>query len=243
MLARELRQVAELLVVAPDGERSANSHAVDITASWRYRRVGEDEYAVDGTPADCVYVAVTQFASRRPDLVVSGINNGYNLGTDVLYSGTVAAAAEGVVLGFPGIALSMDRDGKRETVERAARFGAALATWVLQSGWHPAWTLLNVNVPGGCTEDRFALGAMGTRVYRPAPRQKTTWPAQGTIELTRPGAAATNGAKGEDAEILESGMIAMTPLRLDWTARDQLDLGDRMTLPGFESTGRAGGNG
>lgn len=243
VLARELRQVGDLLIVAPDGERSATSHAVQISACWRYRRLGEGEYALDGTPADCVYAAVTQLASRQPDLVVSGINNGYNLGTDVLYSGTVAAAAEGVVLGSPGIAVSMDRDADRETVERAARFGAELASWVLRSGWGPAWTLLNVNVPCGCKDDLYALGAMGTRVYRPAPRQRTTWPGQGTIELTRPGASATQGAKGEDAEILDAGMISVSPLRLDWTARDQLDMGERMNLDGFESGGRAGDNG
>jgi len=243
VLARKLRRVADLLVVAPDSERSATSHAVQISGRWRYERRGHDEYAVDGTPADCVYVAVTQFAPRRPDLVLSGINNGFNLGTDVLYSGTVAAAAEGVVLGIPGIALSADRDADPDTVERAARFGAALASWVLESGWSPVWTLLNVNVPVGCLDNRFALGAMGTRVYRPAPRQHSDWPGQGTLSLTRPGASATHGAKGEDAEILEAGMISVSPLRLDWTARDQLDLGERMALDGFESGRRAGDHG
>jgi len=232
--------VGEVLIVAPDGERSATSHAVQIAARWRYRRVGEGEYALDGTPADCVYAGVTQLAPRKPDLVVSGINNGYNLGTDVLYSGTVAAAAEGVVLGIRGVAVSMDRDADVETVERAARFGGELARWVVRSGWAPAWTLLNVNVPIGCRDNRYALGAMGTRVYRPAPRQRSTWPDHGTIELRRPGASATDGAAGEDAENLERGMISVSPLRLDWTARDQLDLGERMTLAGFESGGRAG---
>jgi 5'-nucleotidase len=243
VLARELRRVAELLIVAPDGERSAASHAVQISARWRYRRLGEGEFALDGTPADCVYAAVTQLTTRRPDLIVSGINNGYNLGTDVLYSGTVAAAAEGVVLGFPGIALSTEYGADREAAERAARFGAALATWVLESGWRPPWTLLNVNVPSGCTDDRFAVGAMGTRRYRPAQRQQETWPGQGTIELTRPHASATEGAEGEDAEILNAGMIAVSPLRLDWTARDQLDLGERMILAGFESGGRVSDDG
>jgi len=243
ILARELRRVAEVLVVAPDGERSATSHAINISARWQYQRLGEGEYAVDATPADCVYVAVTQLASRPIDLVVSGINNGYNLGTDVLYSGTVAAAAEGVVLGMPGIALSMEYGADPETTERAARFGASLAAWVLDSEWKPAWTLLSVNVPNGCTDDRFAVGAMGTRRYRPAPRQRETWPEQGTIELTRPHAAATEGAQGEDAQVLNAGMISVSPLKLDWTATEQLDLGERMTLAGFESGGRMDGHG
>lgn len=243
VLARELRAVAELLVVAPDGERSATSHAVQISARWRYRRLGEGEFALDATPADCVYAAVTQLATRPPDLVVAGINNGYNLGTDVLYSGTVAAAAEGVVLGFPGIALSVEHGADRDTTERAARFGAALATWVLESAWNPPWTLLNVNVPSRCTDNRFAVGAMGTRRYRQAERQRETWPGQGTIELTRPHAAGTQGAQGEDAEILNAGMIAVSPLRLDLTARDQLNLGEKMTLAGFESGGRVSDDG
>ncbi len=243
MLAEELRGVGDLLIVAPDGERSAKSHSVDIKARWRYQRVARDEYALDGTPADCVYAAVTQLAPRRPDLVVSGINNGFNLGTDVIYSGTVAAAAEGVVLEIPGIALSMDRGADPTLVGRAARFGAALANWVLETGWHPRWTLLNVNVPADCSSDRFAISAMGTRVYRSAPRQQESWPAQGTIELTRPGAAATLGADGEDAQTLNRGIISVTPLRLDWTDPSELSLGDRMTLVGFESEGRAGDNG
>ncbi len=235
LIARQLRRVAEVLVVAPDGERSATSHAINISANWHYRRLDSGEYAVDATPADCVYVAVTQLAPRPPTLVVSGINSGYNLGTDVIYSGTVAAAAEGVVLGIPGIALSMEYGATADTAERAARFGAALAAWVIDSDWHPPWTLLNVNVPESATGDRFAVGAMGTRRYRSAPRQRQTWPGQGTIKLTRPPGAATQGAQGEDAQILNAGMIAVTPLKLDWTARDQLDLGKRISLTGFES--------
>lgn len=236
-LAAVLREVAEVLIVAPDGERSATSHAVDISARWQYRRLGEGEYALDGTPADCVYVGVTQFAPRPPDLVVSGINNGYNLGTDVLYSGTVAAAAEGVVLDIPAIALSTDRDADAETVAHAARFGGALASWVLRSGWHPRWTMLNVNVPGGCRQERYAVTAMGTRLYRRAPQQQETWPDQGTIELTRPGAAATHGAEGEDAAALDRGIISVSPLKLDWTDREQRALSSRMELGGFESEG------
>jgi 5'/3'-nucleotidase len=242
VLARELRTVADVLVVAPDGERSATSHAINISANWKYRRLGEGEYSLDGTPADCVYVAMTQLAPRPPALVVSGINNGYNLGTDVLYSGTVAAAAEGVVLGVPGIALSMEYGAPPETGQRAARFGAALASWVLDSGWHPPWTLLNVNVPIRCSGDRFGVGAMGTRRYRPAPRQQETWPEQGTLSLTRPAASATHGAQGEDAQILNEEMIAVSPLKLDWTARDQLNLGEHMSLTGFESNGRLSDN-
>ncbi len=243
LLARELREVGDLLLVAPDGERSASSHSVSISGTWRYERVGEGEFAVNGTPADCVYLGVTQLAPRRPALVVSGINDGYNLGTDVFYSGTVAAAAEGAVLQLPAIAISTDRGAPPEAVLRAARFGAALASWIIRRGWDPPHTLLNVNVPPSLGDDagRYRLTAQGTRVYRSAARQRETWPDRGVIRLTRPGAPATEGATGEDADALRRGLISVTPLRLDLTAPGELErLGRELCILGFESEPEAG---
>ncbi|MFH2006304.1 MAG: 5'/3'-nucleotidase SurE [bacterium] len=248
ILTAELRARFEVLVVAPDRERSAVSHWVTMAGSWRVQRLAPDTFSVDGTPADCVYLGVCQLAARTPSLVVSGVNNGYNLGTDVIYSGTVAAAAEAAVLGIPSVAISAEAGSRTPTFEQAARFATALAGWIIDQRWAPPWTFLNVNVPADTDGDRFGVGAMGTRRYQRAERQDLSLRnelEERVISLYRPFAAGTHGAQGEDSDILRQKMIAVSPLRLDWTAIDQLDLAQRMSLDGFESdsAGSAAGEG
>lgn len=154
VLAEALAPLGELWIVAPDRERSATSHAISLHKPLRIRELGPREYSVDGTPTDCVYMALNHLMGQPPDLVVSGINHGPNLGNDVLYSGTVSAAMEGALFGYRAIAMSMClpevRTKPTEAADFAAgaQFAASLAKGVLERPM-PAGVLLNVNVPVG----------------------------------------------------------------------------------------------
>src|SRR5689334_8614798 len=144
-LEAALSSVGEVVVVAPDREQSACSHALTLHRPLRIDCIGDSRFVVDGTPTDCINLAINGILKRRPALVVSGINRGANLGDDITYSGTVSAAMEGTLLGVPSIAVSLI-DRATFDFGVAASFAARLASWVLTNGL-PADTLLNVNVP------------------------------------------------------------------------------------------------
>src|SRR5687767_15594653 len=146
-LAAALRPLGDVIVVAPHIEASAIGHALTLRRPLRMERLREDVYEVDGTPTDCVNVAITQLYPTPPDLVVSGINKGYNLGDDVTYSGTVSGALEGSLLGIPSIAVSLER-GAEYDFTVAAEAAASVAEAVLERGL-PARTFININVPSG----------------------------------------------------------------------------------------------
>ena len=148
VLADALEGLGEVWVVAPDSEQSAVSHALTLDRPLRIKRLGERRMVVDGTPTDCVAIAISNLMGGLvPDLVVSGINFGFNMGADVHYSGTVSAAFEGVILGAPAIAVSLGV-GEGLSFHLAAKFACELSEWVLEHGLPPE-TLLNVNVPVG----------------------------------------------------------------------------------------------
>src|SRR5262245_25441987 len=145
-LSKALEAVGEVTVVAPASEQSATAHSLTLARPLRARQVGERRYTVDGTPTDCILLAMTKILSEPPDIVVSGINHGANLGDDVTYSGTVAGALEAAVFKLPGIAVSLAaREGD---FTPAASFAAVLTAKVLKVGL-PAGSILNVNVPVG----------------------------------------------------------------------------------------------
>ncbi|OGQ91468.1 MAG: 5'/3'-nucleotidase SurE [Deltaproteobacteria bacterium RIFOXYA12_FULL_58_15] len=147
-LADRLEDLGEVWVVAPDRERSAASHAISLHRPLRIEQLGARRFSVDGTPCDCVYVGLHHLMDGDPAVVVGGINHGANLGNDVLYSGTLAAAMEGALFGFPAVAVSSatsDRDGD---FSLAAEIGAKVIASVLERPMHPG-VLLNVNVPKG----------------------------------------------------------------------------------------------
>lgn len=236
VLVVAMQDRCDVLVAAPMEERSASSHCVNMVAEWVIHRLSPDRYGVEGSPADCVYLALCQLAPRPASLVISGINRGFNLGTDVFYSGTVAAAAEGVILGVPGIAVSAEASASARVLERAARFTAALAMWVLSHRWAPRATLLNVNVPARGT-DAFSLGALGARAYPRAARIPGSIASGSLVRLERPRLVGTEGSEGQDADIVRAGRIALTPLRLDWTHPEELEyLSENMRLDGFDAT-------
>jgi 5'-nucleotidase len=222
-LAEALGPVGEVVVVAPDRERSAVSHSLTLHRPLRVEEFGPARFAIDGTPTDCVNLAVNGILKRRPALVVSGINKGANLGDDVTYSGTVSAAMEGTLLGISSLAVSLlGRTTFR--FEVAADFMRHLATWVIERGLPPD-TLLNVNVPAlddGQPVRGFALTRMGRRRYGDAivekvdPRgKKYYWIGGEELEFV--------DEEGTDFHAVSQGLISVTPIHLDLTNYKSFD--------------------
>jgi 5'-nucleotidase len=222
-LATALDGVGDVVVVAPDREQSACSHALTLHRPLRIDEMGERRYSVDGTPTDCVNLAINAILKERPALLVSGINRGANLGDDVTYSGTVSAAMEGTLLGVPSIAMSLIGRGTFDFAI-AADFAARLAAWVLAHGL-PTDTLLNVNVPQefeGAAPRAVALTRMGRRRYGDAivekldPRgRKYYWIGGEEVPFV--------AEEGTDFHAVHQGLISVTPIHLDLTNYRTLD--------------------
>jgi 5'-nucleotidase len=215
-LADSLRAIGEVWVVAPDRERTAVGHALTLHKPLRITRVGLRVFSINGTPTDCVNLAVKLLMRGKPALLVSGINRGVNLGDDVTYSGTVSAALEGTILGVPSIAVSQEgRDRFRFSV--AAGYAARIARLVLAYGL-PEETLLNVNVP-----NRPARAVTGVRITSLSRRRfenpiiekvdphgrKYYWIAGTRVSWDR--------SRGSDHEAVRRGMVSITPIHLDTT--------------------------
>lgn len=215
-LRRSLDRLGETVVFAPKSEKSGASHSFSLRKPlevvWRDQRT----VSVDGTPTDCVMLAVRGLMPRRPDLVVSGINHGPNLGDDVTYSGTVAGAIEGTLLGIPSLAVS-SVDWTKPKFTAAAAVAARVAAMVLRRGL-PRNTLLNVNVPSvppGAIKG-YRVTRLGKRIYRDV-----------IVERKAPGGRKyfmIDGADpdwereaGTDFAAIERGCVSITPFHLDWT--------------------------
>jgi 5'-nucleotidase len=213
LLSKALSGLGEVIVVAPDREQSASGHSLTLTRPLRLQKLEERVYAVDGTPTDCVSLAVQWLLKDDlPDLVVSGINFGLNLGNDVTYSGTVSATFEGTLLGIPSVAFSQEV-AEGFSFEPAARFAAHLVETLLGSS-PPKDLLLNVNVPAG-GYDGVRFTRLGHRVYRQAvvekvdPRGRKYYWIAGTPEWQE--------EEGTDCKAIADGQISVTPLHLDLT--------------------------
>jgi 5'-nucleotidase len=214
VLADRLESLAEVWVVAPRAEQSAVSHALTLDRPLRIERLGERRFAVDGTPTDCVALGIASLMGKpAPDLVVSGVNSGANMGVDVHYSGTVAAAFEGVILGSPALAVSQVR-GNGFSFVTAAEVSHRLAQWLLTSGL-PADTLLNVNVPPFAPRG-VTLTRLGVRRYTEGiieqvdPRGKQIYWIGGGEPVWEP-------IPGTDFHEVAAGYVSVTPLHLDLT--------------------------
>jgi len=213
-LASALEGLGAVYVVAPDRERSAASHSLTLHRPLRIMKTGPREYAIDGTPTDCVTLAVNSILPRTPDIVLSGINLGTNLGEDVLYSGTVAAAMEGTMLGIPSVSMSMAAPFER-SVDCASEFAARITGRVLAEGL-PADTLLNVNVPACKNIKGHKVTSLGKRFYNDVviekidPRGKKYFWIGGEMDRWE-------GGKGSDFHAISRGYISITPLHFDMT--------------------------
>lgn len=217
-LAEALAPLGEIIVVAPERNRSGASNSLTLDRPLRASRIGENRFAVDGTPADCVYLAITTLLDAPPDLVISGINAGENLGDDVLYSGTVAAAMEGCLLGSPALAFSLASPEPRDYAN-AARIARALAEKVIREGMARDW-LLNVNIPG---DEAASLAT--ARVTRLGRRTREA----GTIRQEDPrgvpvywigpaGQPGVEAGPGTDFHAIADGRVSITPLQMDLSA-------------------------
>ncbi|MFN0098252.1 MAG: 5'/3'-nucleotidase SurE [Gemmatimonadaceae bacterium] len=226
-LERAAQPLGEVWVVAPDREQSATSHSLTLHHPLRPVQLGERRWQVDGTPTDCVMLAIETLLPARPDFVLSGINHGPNMGEDVLYSGTVAAAMEGLALGVPSIAVSFAGrvfrsddhllDDQVETLSNLLRHLTALPKF-------PADTLLNVNLPNVPATDvkGVKLTRLGRRVFSDSlQKMKDPWGRE--IFWIGGGSVAWSGTEDSDFRAVKDGYISVTPLHLDLTARDRLD--------------------
>jgi 5'-nucleotidase len=236
-LADALKPLGRVIVVAPAKEASAVGHALTLHHPLRLERMGEDVYAVDGTPTDCVNIAVAIVLKGLPDLVVSGINTGWNLGDDVTYSGTVAGALEGALLGVPSIAVSLQRTRDRHfDFSCAAATAAQLAAQVLSSGLPPR-TLLNLNVP------KVVTG--GIKVTVQAKRNHVTSVAERMDPKHRPyywideALDEWESHDRSDYQAVRDGYISVTPLQPDLTAHDALEITERLVKKAGSTETRA----
>jgi 5'/3'-nucleotidase len=215
-LAASLGEHADIVIVAPETEQSATSHALSLHHPLRLRRVDKQVFALDGTPADCVYVALhagQRVLPRRPDLVASGLNHGLNLGQDVFYSGTVAAAREGALRGIPAIAASAHSTA---SLEAAATFTTQVALELLKMGPYERGTpLLNVNIPKDWMGEVRAT-RLGERIYEEIVDFRKDPRGREYLWLGGPGVRHEK-APGTDTDAFDEGVASITPLILDLT--------------------------
>lgn len=218
-LTEALERVADVVVVAPDRNRSAASSSLTLHTPLRVMEVAKNRYKVDGTPSDCVHLALTGFLDDEPDLVVSGINHGANLGDDVIYSGTVAAALEGRFLGLPTIAVSLV-GRKLEYFDTAARVASELVQKIDRAGL-ASDTVLNVNVPNRPYQE--LQGIQATRLgFRHKAEQilQDKDPYGRPIYWIGPAGDGQDAGEGTDFHAIESGAASVTPLRVDLTRHE-----------------------
>ena len=226
-LAAALRPLGQVIVAAPHIEASAIGHALTLRRPLRLEQLRDGVYEIDGTPTDCVNIAITKLFGTMPDLVVSGINKGYNLGDDVTYSGTVSGALEGALLGVPSIAVSLARSSGQYDFSHAASATATIAALVLRAGLAPR-TFLSLNVPAGKPKG-FKLTVQAKRNHvtivdeRIDPRGKPYY-------WIEEGENAWEPHDRSDFQAVCDGYVSVTPLQPDLTDYDALAKLERLAL-------------
>ena len=219
-LAAHLAPLGEITVVAPERDRSGASNSLTLDRPLTVRRAANGYWFVNGTPTDCVHLAVTGFLDHTPDIVVSGINHGSNMGDDTIYSGTVAAATEGFLLGIPSIAMSLTSHAGRN-FDAAGRVAAELvARFKKEPLGEPV--LLNVNVPDAEQPGPMEVTRLGKR-HKAEPVVKTQNPRGATIWWIGAAGDAADAGPGTDFHAVAQGRVSVTPLQIDLTHHAQLD--------------------
>lgn len=213
-LARALGRLGRVVVVVPERERSAASHAITLHKPIRVRKLEPNFYIMNGTPADCTRFGVIAMMKEKCDLVVSGINHGANLGADTMYSGTVGAAKEACMLGISALAVSVTTKEEKPHFDTAARMAVVVAREMLNRGL-PQHTLLNVNVPNHPWRSLkgVAVTTLGRRIYGRALSPRTD--PRGQTYYWMAGAVPRGVAEpGSDIAAIEAGKVSVTPLKL-----------------------------
>ena len=222
-MRHDLSEAADVVLVAPENEQSASSHSLSLHRPLRLRTVEPAVFALDGTPADCVYVALyagTRVLPRRPDLIVSGINHGMNLGQDAFYSGTIAAAREGALRGIPAVASSAHPSIDLRAV---AKLTTRIATALLDAARGRA-VLLNVNIPPGWTGAVRAT-RLGARIYEECVQFRLDPRGREYLWVGGPGVRHERN-EGTDTDAYDDGIASITPLLLDLTSGSQRALAE-----------------
>lgn len=222
-LASDLTQIGRVVVVAPERPRSGVSRLITLHKPLRVRRVSAeyDFYSCSGSPTDCVYIALNHLLDRKPDIVVSGVNHGANLGDDVFYSGTAAAAFEGVAHGIPAIAASLAAHTTRDW-SGVTGLTRRVASWVLDKGL-PARTILNINAPDGFTEeDEVRITMPGRRGYERLVTRRQD-PRGGEYFWIGGSELKLDDRDGTDCHAILEGAASVTPVTLDVGNRQLAD--------------------
>jgi 5'-nucleotidase len=221
ILAYALRPLGHCVVIAPDRDNSAVSHSLTMNRPLKVTKVQDNLYSLDGTPTDCVAIGLKKILELRPDLLVSGINPGPNLGDDIAYSGTVSAAVEGTMYGIPSLAVSLAGSPPYYDYTVAGQVAAWLAGIILEQGL-PENTLLNANVPAIETIRGVKVTRQGRRLWENAIQEtfdpwgrKHYWIGGGTPHL--------DPSEDTDANAISAGYISVTPIHLDLTNHAGLD--------------------
>lgn len=218
-----LSSIGTVAVVAPDRNRSGASNSLTLETPLQVHQYGDDRYLVNGTPTDCVHIAITGLLDKMPDMVVSGINSGANLGDDVLYSGTVAAAMEGRFMGLPALAVSLVGTDLKHYATAAAVVKKLIKN--LQSKPLAVNTILNVNIPDLPLEEikGIQVTRLGQR-HKSEPVIKDKDPRGKPIYWIGPVGAEQDGGVGTDFHAIREGYVSITPLQVDLTHHQSLDM-------------------
>src|SRR5687768_9361874 len=226
-LAQVLEPFGEVIVVAPIQEASAIGHALTLRRPLRLEPIKAGVFAVDGTPTDCVNVAIAHVLRGKPDLILSGINKGWNLGDDVTYSGTVSAALEGALLGIPAVAISVPRVKDHCDFDVGADAAAVVARAVLERGL-PKFTLLNVNAPVGSSKG-FRTTVQAKRNHRTVVAERMD-PRHRAYYWIEEGENHWEPQELSDYQAVVDGYVSVTPLHPDMTAYPALDYVSALAL-------------
>ncbi len=214
ILKTALTSLGRVVTVAPDRDNSAISHALTMNRPLRLQEVDEDCYCLDGTPTDCVAIGLSKVLTHPPDLLVSGINNGGNIGDDISYSGTVSAAIEGTMYSVPSMAVSL-AGAPPFSYDTAARIVVELAEKILDYGL-PANTLMNVNIPNDAALNGVKVTRQGRRIWKQAV-QEITDPWGRTRFWIGGGTPLLDAGKDTDVHAVHHGYVSITPIHLDLT--------------------------
>ena len=221
-LFRELSRNHDVVLVAPDREQSASSHSLTVNRPLRMHHIGKNQYCTDGTPTDCVMLALhVVYKKRRPDMIISGINHGGNMADDVTYSGTVAAAIEGAILRIPSIAMSMANYEPGMSFRLASKFASRLVTLHPRLGLNTS-TFLNVNFPpdSGGPYRSYQFTGQGFRQFKDVVTQKKD--PRGRSYFWIGGKPIWTSSTGSDFDAVRRGYVSICPMKLDFTDHPEL---------------------